>query len=153
MTIDVNDLIIKSDAIFDAASSSASVSNNAFSIATDQAQWTNALDAPLASIMFECTFGTAPAANSGVNLYFRKIGIDGANDARVPNVDFRETFIGFFPVDTTTVLQRITLSRLSVPVFKDSSVFELYTENFETGQTISAGWRYEITPQSLGVKV
>lgn len=152
MTIGTDDVVLKSDAIVDLASSSGTVANDVFSVAGDEAQWTNSVEAPLMSLMLECTFATAPTTNTNVLLYFRKMSIDGSNHAQVPDDDFQETYITAFPLENINTIQRVMIGPLAVPNYKDDSVFELYIKNNGTGQTMSAGWRIEVTPHAHGAK-
>jgi hypothetical protein len=152
MTIGSGDLAHKPGVIVDLASGSGSVANNVYSVAGDEAQWTNSVvpDAPMAVWMLECTFATAPAAGSGVLLYLRKMDIDGTSDGQVPSDTFQEGFITRFPVEDINTIQRIMRGPFAVPNYKTSSVFEIYIKVDETAQTMSAGWRFEVTPFSFG---
>ncbi len=133
----------------DLDSTSALVASNGFSIATDLVTWTNDDDAPQASIILELTMNVAAADNSGVNLYFRALNVEGTNDDSVPEAEYQHTFIGFFPVlNGITSLQRST-KRIALPNFETSSEWEVYIEN-KTGQQIDAGWTVFVTPITIG---
>ncbi len=135
------------------ASSSALVAAaaNSFSIASDLLTWTNDDDAPEASITLEVTMDTAAADNSGVNMYFRALNVDGSTgDDAVPTAVYRHTHIAFFPVAPVPALtiQRTT-KVVPLPNYKTSSVWEVYIEN-QTGEIIEAGWTVFVTPITTG---
>ena len=133
----------------DLDSTSALVASAGFSIVTDLVTWTNDDDAPQAAITLEVTMNVAAADNSGVNMYFRALNVDGTEDDEVPEAEYRHTWIAFFPVlNGITSLQQTT-KRVSLPNYKTSSIWEVYIEN-QTGQQIDAGWTVFITPITIG---
>lgn len=133
----------------DLDSTSALVANTGFSISTDLVTWTNDDDAPQASIILEVTMNLAADDNSGVNMYFRALNVEGTNDDSVPEAEYRHNWIAFFPIlNGITSLQRSTL-RVNLPNFETSSEWEIYIEN-QTGQQIDAGWTVFITPITIG---
>ncbi len=130
----------------DLASSSALVSSDAFSIASDLLTWTNDDDAKEAAITLELTMAVAATDNSGCSMYFRALNVDDTNDDAVPTAVYLHTPIAFFPTAPVpaTTIQRSTL-RVHLPNYKTSSVWEVYIHN-QTGQQIDAGWTVFITP-------
>ena len=134
----------------DLDSTSALVSDNGFSIASDLVSWTNDDDATHVAVTVELTMNVAAADNSGVNLYIRALNVEGTNDDSVPKAEHRRTFLGFFPVlNGITTIQRSTKAPLVLPVYKTSSVWEFYLENKTTNE-IDAGWTVFVTPLALG---
>ena len=128
--------------------SSASVADTAFSIASDLSTWTNDDDAPMASVTALIDFSVAPDASSYVNLYLRPLNTQSTNDGDVPDANFIHMFVGSFPMNDVTTNQYITLD-ISLPNYKTSSEYEFYIEN-ATGQTIQAGWDIYVTPKTIG---
>ncbi len=135
----------------DLTSSPALVANGAFSIAGDLATWTNDDDALEAAITLVFEVEVAADDNSGVNMYFRALDVDGSTgDDEVPEAEYRHTWIAFFPaLNGSTALQRST-KRVTLPNYKTSSQWEVYIENL-TGQEITvATWTVLITPITTG---
>ena len=128
--------------------SSASVADAAFSIASDLSTWTNDDDAPMASVTLEITYALSPDANSSVNLYLRTLNVESTNDGDVPDANFQHMYVGSFPVNDVTTNQYITID-ITLPNYKTSSEFEFYIEN-STGQTIQASWDIYVTPKTIG---
>ena len=110
--------------------------------------WTNADDAPMASVTILVTYGTTAVAGEGVNLYLRPLNIEGTNDANVPDAVFQDMYVTSFPLATGTAAQYITRT-ISLPNAYTSQVYELYLENGST-QSISAGWDIYVTPLTIG---
>ena len=134
----------------DLDSTSALVSDNGFSIATDLVSWTNDDDATHVAVIVELTMNVAADDNSGVNLYIRALNVEGTNDDSIPEAEYRHTFLGFFPVlNGITTIQRSTIAPLVLPIIKTSSIWDFYIEN-QTGQEIDAGWTVFVTPMALG---
>lgn len=130
----------------DLGSSSASVADAAFSIASDVAQWTNDDDVDRAAIVLDATWSVAPDANSSVTLYARLMNISGTGDQPVPTANFPHKLMGRFPVKNITTQQLIPID-IDLPNVYTSQVYEFYIKN-NAGQTISAGWKLLITPKT-----
>ena len=128
--------------------SSATVADAAFSIASDLSTWTNDDDAPMASVTALLDWAVAPDANSSVNLYLRPLNTISTNDGDVPDANFQHMYVGSFPVNDVTTNQYITID-ITLPNYKTSSEFEFYIEN-STGQTIQASWDIYVTPKTIG---
>jgi len=133
----------------DLDSTSASVADGAFSIATDVAQWTNDDDAPAASITLLCDWNTTgPDANSIINLYAKLHNVQSTNDGEVPDANHRHVYIGAFPLNDVLTNQYITID-VALPNYMTSSVYEFFIEN-RSGQTLQAGWILYVTPKTIG---
>ena len=128
--------------------SSATVADAAFSIASDLSTWTNDDDAPMASVTALLDWAVAPDANSSVNLYLRPLNTISTNDGDVPDANFQHMYVGSFPVNDVTTNQYVTID-ITLPNYKTSSEFEFYIEN-STGQTIQASWDIYVTPKTIG---
>jgi len=128
--------------------SSASVADNAFSIASDLSTWTNDDDAPMASVTGTFTCSVAPDAYTGLNLYLRLLNTVSTNDSDVPDANFQHTFAGHFPLNDVTSAQYVTID-IALPNGKTSQEYEFYIEN-KAGQTVSAGWDIYVTPKTIG---
>lgn len=128
--------------------SSAAVSDAAFSVAGDLSTWTNDDDAPQASVVLSATFSTAPDANSACNLYLRPLNIQSTNDQNIPDANFLHTYVGSFPLNDNTSIQYCNL-QITLPNNATSQDYEFYIEN-RAGQTMSAGWDIYVTPKTIG---
>ena len=130
---------------------SALVASNGYSNATgDLVAWTNDDDATHVAITVELTMKVAAADNSGINIYFRALNVEGTNDDSIPEAEYQHNHMGFFPVlNGITTIQRSTIAPIALPLYKTSSVWEVYLEN-KTGQEIDAGWTVFVTPMSIG---
>ncbi len=132
------------------ASTPALVADGDFSVTGDLDPWTNVDDAPMASVTLIMEVEVTADDNSGCNMYFRAIDVEGSNSDEIPEAEYRHTFVGFFPaLNVTLALQRST-QRIVVPNYKTSSKFEVYIENL-TGQEITVTtWTVIITPIAIG---
>ena len=128
--------------------SSATVADAAFSVASDLSTWTNDDDAPRASVTALIDYAVAPDVNSVVNLYLRLLNTQSTNDSEIPDANFTHTYVGSFPVNDVTTNQYVTID-ISLPNGKSSQEYEFYIEN-QTGQTIQAGWDLYVTPKTIG---
>lgn len=128
--------------------SSASVADAAFSIASDTSEWVNDDDAPLASVVGKFTFATAPTAGTTIDLYLQKLNVQSTDDDDFPNADIPRTYVGSFTLDNVTTEQIQTIE-IKLPNYKTSSVFVAAIQN-NGGQTLSAGWELWITPKTYG---
>ncbi len=127
---------------------SGSVADGAFSVASDVLEWTNDDDAPMAAIILEATYASAPDANSSVNLFARPMNIVSTSDSDVPDANFGHVYVGTFPLNDVTSAQFITID-IRLPNTKTSQSYIFYIEN-NGGQTISAGWDLHIVPKTIG---
>ena len=148
MAIGTNDGIDKFGTQDATGTTSASVADAAFSIASDLSTWTNDDDAWRATIILEATYSVAPTASSGVTLYARLLNIVSTNDADVPDANFLQTYLGRFPLNDVTTAQYIAIDAY-LPNTKTSQEYEFYIKN-DGGQTISAGWDIHVTPKTHG---
>ena len=110
--------------------------------------WTNDDDAPMASIVLEVTYSSAPDANSSVNLYARPLDIQSTNDGGVPDANFGHVYLGSFPLNDVTSAQYIAID-IRLPNTKTSQEYNFYIEN-NGGQTISPTWDLYVTPKTIG---
>lgn len=127
------------------------ITNGAFSDGTnDLNEWTNDDDAPMAFVVLEITFATAPTAGSSVNLYARKmdIGNAGTEDEDAPDANHTHSFVGSFGLNDVTSAQTIGIL-IALPNSKTSQKYVFYIEN-KGGQTASAGWALHVTPVAIG---
>jgi len=89
--------------------SSAAVSDAAFSIAGDLSTWPNDDDAPQAVVIINVNYSVAPDANSSIALFLRPLNIQSTNDQEIPDANFQHTFVGSFPVNDVTTSQFISI--------------------------------------------
>lgn len=126
--------------------SGGTVADGAFGAAATT--WTNDDDAREASIILDCSYTTAPDANSAVNLYLRLLNIEGTNDQDVPDANFPHVFVGSFPLNDVTTQQWIPID-IRLPNTKTSQEYNFYIEN-NGGQTMDSDWDLHITPKTVG---
>lgn len=132
----------------DLDSSSATVTDGSFSIATDVVQWTNDDDARRAAVVLFADWSVAPDTNSAVFLYARLMNISGTNDQDIPTASFPHKQVGRFPIKDVTTNEYIAID-IDLPNVYTSQVYEFYIKN-SSGQTIQAGWKLLITPKGTG---
>lgn len=126
--------------------SGGTVADGAFGAAATT--WTNDDDAPRASIVLDCSFTTAPDANSGVNLYLRLLNIESTNDQDVPDANFQHVYVGTFPLNDVTSQQWCPIE-ITLPNNATSQQYNFYIEN-NGGQTMDSDWDLHITPKTYG---
>ena len=126
-------------------SSGASLANNTMSAASAATydRDTDGASYPDADIVLAVAFGTAPTANTTLDLYARELDIDGTGDAVAPTTTYKSRYIGSFPVINQTAMQYIKIRAFDVP-----KLAEYHVHNNGTGQTMSAGWTLKVTPRS-----
>jgi len=128
--------------------SSAAVSDAAFSVAGDLSTWVNDDDAPQAAVTINVNYSVAPDANSSIALFLRPLNIQSTNDQVIPDVNFQHSFVGSFPVNDVTTSQYTSIV-ISLPNTLTSQNYEFYIQN-NTGQSIPAGWDIFVTPKTIG---
>lgn len=126
--------------------SGATVADAAFGAAATT--WTNDDDAPMASIVLDCSFTTAPDANSSVNLYLRLLNVESTNDQDVPDANFQHVYAGSFPLNDVTTQQWCPIT-ITLPNNATSQQYNFYIEN-NGGQTMDSDWDLHITPKTYG---
>lgn len=148
-------MAISTDALVDffgtqdtVTSASSSVTNGSFSVSGDITEWVNDDDAPMASVVLECTYSVAPTANTTVDLFVVLKDIQSTNDQLAPTDNFQHVYLGAFPVKNVTTAQYIPLD-VVLPNTKTSQGYDFYIRN-NGGQTISAGWDLYVTPKTYG---
>ena len=153
MAISTNDLIDKfgtQTSVDDGSTSS--IADNGFSVAADITTFTNSDDAKSCVMVFRCQWATAPDDGSVINIYGRKMNVEGTNDSPVPSANNLDQYIGRFVVDgdvaTSTNAYHVT-NEMTLPNHVTSQQYEFYFEN-QTGETISSGWAAWITPKAPG---
>jgi hypothetical protein len=151
MAIETDDLIEKFGTQDEVTSSTANVSNDAYSSGLS---WTNDDDAMEADVVLAAHFNTTPDANGAIHIHLRKLDIaETTGDEPVPSDDWQGGYVGTILVDDITTDQWPSI-RVRLRNGKSSQGYEWYVEN-RAGQTLgdSAGsdhWRLFITPVALG---
>ncbi|PHS23496.1 MAG: hypothetical protein COA83_09665 [Methylophaga sp.] len=102
--------------------------------------------APLADAVLDVTMAVAPVAGDAFHLYRRDLNISGANDAMAPDANFKNTYVGSFPLDLVSTQQFISLT--DIPLTVDQ---EFYIEN-DTLQATSGTTVLTITPKSYNTQ-
>ena len=132
----------------DVSNSSSAVTDASYSASGDTSDWTNDDDAVMASAILECTYASAPDANSTVDLYAQLMNIVGTDDSQVPTDEAPHVYLGSFPLDDVTSRQHIPIE-IGLPNTVTSQVYHFFVKN-NGGQTMSAGWQLHITPKAIG---
>lgn len=101
---------------------------------------------PDAEFTLTFTFGTAPTANTTIDLYCQKTDVDGTSghSEAVPSAALPVTYIGSFVVASVTTAQYRQIMARDVP--KGA----YYLLNNGTGQSISTGAVLTATPRTFG---
>jgi len=100
----------------------------------------------LADAVLDITLAVAPAAGKAAHLYRRDKNIDGVNHAPVPDANFKNIYVGSFPLDLVATRQFISLT--DIPLTKDQ---EFYIEN-DSGQSTIGTTILKVTPKSYNAK-
>ena len=133
-----------------AAGGTAAVTDGSFSAASDGVTggWTNDDDAPLAAMVLQAAYASAPTAHTTVDLFARLMDVESTHDQDTPDGNFEHHYMGSFPLNDVTTTQRIPLS-VTLPNVSSGQVYEFYIRN-NAGQSLSAGWKLFITPKTYG---
>lgn len=102
---------------------------------------------PLADAVLDITLAVAPVSGRSIHLYRRDLNISGANDATVPDANFKSIYVGSFPLDLVTTQQFISLP--DIPLGQDQA---FYIEN-DSGQSTSGTTVLVIKPKTYNGKV
>lgn len=148
MTIDTDAVIDFFGTQDDVSNTSSAVLDGSMSVSADTSDWTNDDDAPVAAVIFEATYATAPDANSTVSLYAQLMNIVGTDDADAPDTNNLHVHMGNFKLNDVTTRQHVPLD-VDLPNTVTSQVYHFFVLN-NAGQTLSAGWQLHITPKSPG---
>ena len=127
------------------------IANGAMSLQTDTVAWTNTDDAPDGEFVFRGQYSGTLGSNPSVNVYARKLNIQGTNDENVPTLTNKKHFIANLKIDGS--LAQATNEFVSQPIELPNGVsqqqYEFYIEN-KIGAQISSGWQAWVTPIALG---
>ena len=132
--------------------SSATVVDDAVSLAGDLSEWTNDDDAPFAVAILEFDYAVNPTVGSSVLLLAQLIDVSGTDDTEPPTTTYLHIPLGTFPVKGQITPQFASI-RSELPNTKTSQVYQFYILNNKTGQTIQAGWDLRVTPYTIGPHV
>lgn len=117
------------------------IASAAFNAGTITA-FTNTNNAPLCDMSLDITIAVAPVAGKAIHVYRRDLNIDGANDATVPDANYKGTYVGSFKLDLVTSRQFQPLK--DVPLTQEQ---EFYIEN-DSGQATTGTTVLKITSKS-----
>jgi hypothetical protein len=134
------------------AGSTTAITSSSFTLESDVTTWTNDDDAPFCILILTCQWGTAPDDGSTIDIYARRMNIDGTADSPKPSTVNLDQLIGSFTVDGDTAATN-DISHASewlvLPNMKSSQEYDFYLHN-RTGQDISANWDLDIIPATRG---
>lgn len=131
----------------DLETSGASITNNSFGAADDAgfSIATSGGTRPHLEFELEITFGSAPTANTPVELHHSaQTTFGGANHGRDPSANNLGGCIAGVLVENTASAQRFRFDVMFGP--PDS---KYWLRNFGTGQTISSGWKLRVRAWGL----
>ncbi len=126
-------------------SDSSAIADSAFNAGTVTALVQSDL-CPLGDAVLDITMAVAPVAGSSIHLYRRDMNIDGVNDATVPDANFKNVYVGSFPLDLVTTQQYIPLTNIPLVVNQ-----EFYLEN-DSGQSTTGTTVLKVTPKTYNAK-
>ena len=127
---------------------SALIGDNLFSASLGT--FTNSDDATHVAITADLTMDVAADDFGSINIYLRALNTEGSNDDEIPEVEYPHNFLCNLPVlNTVLTLQRTTDGPFALPIYKTSSIWEVYVEN-KTGDEIDTAMKVYLTPMSLG---
>lgn len=132
--------------------STSAITDGSFSVAADISTFTNNDDAPFCVMVFRCQWATLPTDHTSIDIFARKLNIEGTNDSPVPDAANLDQRIGAFTVDGTVAINTNTFlvtDWLRLPNHKSIQEYDFYFQN-NSGQTITAGWAAWITPATGG---
>jgi len=145
MTITTGAAVYQYDTAVTAISDATAILNAAFNAGTVTAV-TPTDKVPLADAVLDITLAIAPVAGKSIHLYRRDLNISGVNDATVPDANFKNIYVGSFPLDLVATQQFISLT--DIPLSQDQ---EFYLEN-DSGQSTSGTTVLTITAKSYNAK-
>lgn len=117
--------------------SGASIANNAFGQADDLSFSLVTDGGSRPNLEFELSWahGTAPAANTTINIYAQDLNFNGTPDAQAPSANNLRRLVATVNVTNTTGNQYARFDVFFAPA--DAAY---WLQNVGTGQTISSGW-------------
>lgn len=131
----------------------ATVADNAASVANDVAPWTNSDDAPAAIVILRWQYATG-TINGDIDLHIQPQGIDGT-DTPIPTFGNPMGYVGTFDVDASvgTATDQVNIRSINLLPWmtKTSQVFEFFLIN-RSGVIIAADWDLDIIPMAMGPK-
>jgi hypothetical protein len=123
-------------------SSSSAVSGNAFSVAADVSTWTNTENAQQAALSMVVTFATQVAVGDHINVYGRRMNVNGTTDEVEPSASYRHPLCGVLPIGPGTSSQQIN-GIIDLPNMEAAQEYDFYFE-VVSSQTMSSGWTAHI---------
>lgn len=128
------------------------IAADAFSITADIDAFTNTQDSPTIVMTLKLQFAVQPTAGTNINIYARKMDIEGTNDSSVPDDNNIDQIIGRFTVDATVATSTdafLTTQWMTISNHYSAQVYQFYLQN-KSDQSISAGWELFLTQVSKG---
>lgn len=123
----------------DLEASGASIANNAFGEANDNAYNMATDGGNRLHLQFEIefTFASAPTANTSLAIYAQDLDLfGGTDDARAPSANNLQRLVGSVVVENVTTAQRRRFDVFDAPTHA-----AYWVQNAATGQSVSAGWK------------
>lgn len=157
MAFSVNAMIdgFESQVSIDDGTTSSVAADGAFSVAADVSAFTNTENSPTCVMVLKCQFATQPTAGANINIYARKMDIDGTNDSPEPDANNLDQIIGRFVVDGTVASATdayLVTNWMTLPNHYSGQIYEFYIQN-NADQAISASWTLKITQTTKEPKI
>lgn len=150
MTIASGDPVVKQGTQKTLEANGAIAANDTMILANDSSYVRNAIghdDAPDGKFVLSFTIGVAGTANTLIDVYVRRLNMDGTNNAQAPTTSFKQEWVGSFKYNNAvTGIQYAEFDAKNLPADGD------YYINNNTGQSIAAGWTLKVTPKTIGFK-
>ena len=154
MAIGTNDAIEKfgTQDTVTAAGGTSAVSNGAYSASGDVVSggWTNDDDSDKAVAVLTFQYPSGTIVDT-IDLYGRRLNIDGAADEPQPDSGYPGKPLGSFRMDTNQAATTNTsyIIDIALPNAYTSQIWEFYLYN-DSDVTMTAGWTLKITPKTYG---
>jgi hypothetical protein len=128
------------------------VANDVYSVAADLLAWTNDDDAGKATAVLTWQYPSGTLnTNATVELHARRLNYAGAVDEAEPSAGYSGAYVGTFRLDNALAASTDSVAMIPIALdsIKASQEYAFYILN-KTGVQISAGWKIEIMPKTVG---
>ncbi len=136
-----------------AGGGTSAVSDAAFSVDADAAEWTNDDDAPEAGMILKFQYPSGTIDANGIHLYLALSEVDSTNDEPLVDSGWSQHYVSTFTTDinlAATTDNYLTLGHyFDLPNLKTSQKYKFFIKN-DCGVTMTAGWTLKIVPVAYG---
>lgn len=136
-----------------AGGGTSAVSDAAYSVDADAAEWTNDDDAPEAGFILKFQYPSGTIDANGIHLYCSLSEVATTNDEPLVDSGWKPHYLGAFVTDTGQAATTDTYYTLGyhvpLPNLETSQKYKFFVYN-DCGVTMSAGWTLSIIPVTVG---